>query len=82
MSKDALKQHLLALHGEGRSIDEICQEYHVPKSTLYRWIRNSRSDKPEISEEDIRTIVDRLTNIEEEAKTYKKVLLLLRQVEK
>ncbi len=82
MSRDALKQHMLTLHGEGKSVEELCQEYDVPKSTMYRWIRKSKTNQPEISEEDIRTIVTRLTTIEEEARTYKKVLQLLKQAEK
>ena len=82
MSREALKQHIMTLHNDGMSIEEIYQEYHVPKSTLYRWIRKSKSNKPEISEEDIRTIVTRLSTIEEEAKTYKKVLQILKHAEK
>ncbi len=82
MSRESLKQQILELHGEGRSIDELCEEYDVPKSTLYRWIRKSKNNQPEISEEDINRIVSRLTTIEEEAKTYKKVLQLLKQAEK
>ncbi len=82
MSKETFKQHMLALYREGKSVDEIGREYDVPKSTLYRWIRKSRMNQPEISEEDIEIIVTRLSKIEEEAKTYKKVLELLKQAEK
>ncbi len=82
MSRETLKQNILELHADGRSVDELCEEYDVPKSTLYRWIRKSKNSQPEISEEDIHRIVTRLTTIEEEAKTYKKVLQLLKQAEK
>jgi transposase-like protein len=82
MSRETLQQHILELHADGKSIDELCEEYDVPKSTLYRWIRKSKNSQPEISEEDIHRIVTRLTTIEEEAKTYKKVLQLLKQAEK
>lgn len=79
MAKDALKKQLIDLYSEGKSVDEICAEHNVPKSTFYRWIRKSRSEQPEISDDDIKIIITRIAELEEEASTYKKVLHLLKQ---
>lgn len=79
MSKEVLRKQLVEMYSEGRSIEDICLEYNVPKSTFYRWIRKSRGDNPDISEEDIRIIITRIAELEEEAMTYKKVLQLLKK---
>ena len=81
MSKEVLRKQLVDMYSEGRSIDHICHEYNVPRSTFYRWIRKSRSDNPDISDNDIRIIVTKITELEEEAMTYKKVLQLLKRAE-
>ena len=81
MTRELIKKQLINMYAEGRSVDEICAEHRVPKSTFYRWIRKSRGDRPEISDEDIRTIVSRIEELEEEAMTYKKILQLLKRVE-
>jgi len=81
MSKEVLRKQLLEMYSEGRSIDAICAEYSVPRSTFYRWIRKSRGDNPDISDNDIRIIVTKITELEEEAMTYKKVLQLLKKAE-
>jgi transposase-like protein len=82
MTRDLFRKQLVDMYAEGRSVDEICAEHNVPKSTFYRWIRKSRGEQPDISEEDIRMIVTRIEELEEEATTYKKVLQLLKKVEK
>lgn len=82
MSKDILKKQMIELYSEGKSVDEICTLHNVPKSTFYRWLRKSRGDNPNISDEDIRLIVTKISALEEEAMTYKKVLQLLKKSEK
>lgn len=82
MTKDLFRKKLVDLYSEGKSVDEICAEYNVPKSTFYRWIRKSRGVQPDISEEDIRMITTRIEQLEEETTTYKKILQLLKKVEK
>ena len=82
MAREALKRQLVNLYAEGRSVDEICTEHNVPKSTFYRWIRKSKDDQPEISDEDVKTIITRIEELEEEAMTYRKILQLLRKIEK
>lgn len=79
MSRQELKKQLVEMYGKGMSVDEICAQYTVPKSTFYRWIRKSKDVKVQISEEDIRLIIARIAKLEEEATTYKKVLQLLQQ---
>ncbi|UOO36784.1 helix-turn-helix domain-containing protein [Oscillospiraceae bacterium CM] len=81
MSKEILKKQMLERYRQGKSVEEICCEYNVPKSTFYRWIRKSRTDSPCISDDDIRIIVTRLEELEEEVTTYKKVLQLLKKAE-
>lgn len=81
MSKEVLRKQLVEMYSEGRSIDHICSEYNVPRSTFYRWIRKSRIDNPDISDNDIRLIVTKITELEEEAMTYRKVLQLLKRAE-
>lgn len=70
------------MYAEGKSVDEICAEFDVPKSTFYRWIRKSKGVDPAISDEDIKIIVTKIAELEEEAATYKKVLQLMRKSEK
>lgn len=82
MSKDELKKQLIDMYSEGKSVDDICAEFDVPKSTFYRWIRKSKGVDPTISDEDIRVIVTKIAELEEEAATYKKVLQLLKKSEK
>ena len=82
MTRDVLKKQLIGMYSEGRSVDEICAENNVPKSTFYRWIRKSRGVQPDISEEDIQTIATRIEELEGEALTYKKILTLLKKIEK
>jgi transposase len=82
MSRQEMKKQLIDLYSKGMSIDEICEAYSVPKSTFYRWIRKSRDGQVEISDDDIKIIVTRISELEEEAMTYKKVLQLLRQAER
>lgn len=81
MSKDTLKKQMIELYREGKSVDEISALYNVPKSTFYRWLRKSRGENPNISDEDIRLIVTKISALEEEAMTYKKVLQLLKKTE-
>ncbi|SHH94559.1 Homeodomain-like domain-containing protein [Sporobacter termitidis DSM 10068] len=82
MTRDIYRKQLIDLYAEGRSVDEICAEHNVPKSTFYRWIRKARSAQPDISEDDIRTIVMRIEQLEEETMTYKKILQLIKKVDK
>jgi transposase-like protein len=82
MTRDLIRKQLVDMYAEGRSVDVICAEHNVPKSTFYRWIRKSRGEQPDISEDDIRMIVTRIEELEEEALTYKKVLQLLKKVER
>jgi transposase-like protein len=82
MTRDLFRKQLVNLYAEGRSVDDICAEYNVPKSTFYRWLRKSRGEHPDISEDDIRMIVTRIEQLEEETTTYKKILQLLKKVEK
>jgi transposase-like protein len=82
MTRDLFRKQLISLYDEGRSVDDICAEHNVPKSTFYRWIRKSRGAQPDISDDDIRTIVTRIEQLEEEAMTYKKILQLIKRVEK
>lgn len=79
MSKDTLKKQMIELYREGKSVDEISTLYNIPKSTFYRWLRKSRGDNPTISDEDIRLIVTKISALEEEAMTYKKVLQLIKK---
>lgn len=72
---------MIELYREGKSVDEISALYNVPKSTFYRWLRKSRGENPNISDEDIRLIVTKISALEEEAMTYKKVLQLLKKTE-
>jgi transposase-like protein len=81
MSKEAFRKQLIEMYGEGRSIDHICAEYNVPRSTFYRWIRKSRTSHPDISDTDIQVIITKIAELEEEAMTYKKVLQLLKKAE-
>jgi transposase-like protein len=81
MSKDAFRKQMVELYSEGRSIDHICAEYNVPRSTFYRWIRKSRTNHPDISDTDIQVIITKIAELEEEAMTYKKVLQLLKKAE-
>jgi len=81
MSKEAFRKQMVELYSEGRSIDHICSEYNVPRSTFYRWIRKSRTNHPDISDNDIQVIVTKIAELEEEAMTYKKVLQLLKKAE-
>lgn len=81
MSKDTQKKQMIELYREGKSVDEISALYNVPKSTFYRWLRKSRGENPNISDEDIRLIVTKISALEEEAMTYKKVLQLLKKTE-
>lgn len=81
MSKETFRKQLVEMYGEGRSIDHICEEYNVPRSTFYRWIRKSRSNHPDISDTDIQVIITKIAELEEEAMTYKKVLQLLKKAE-
>lgn len=82
MTRERYRKQLVDLYAEGHSVDEICAQYNIPKSTFYRWIRKSRGEQPEISEDDIRIIVTRIEELEEETTTYKKVLQLLKKNEK
>lgn len=82
MSKDVLRKQLIESYYDGKSVDDICIEYDIPKSTFYRWIRKSKCEQPEISEDDIKVIITRLNELEEEAITYKKVLQLIQQTDK
>jgi transposase-like protein len=82
MTKEIMRRQMINMYSEGRSVDDICAEHKVPKSTFYRWIRKSRSVQPEISDEDVRTIITRIEVLEEETMTYKKILQLLKQMEK
>ena len=82
MAKELVRKQMITMYGEGRSVDEICSEYNVPKSTFYRWIRKSRGVQPDISEDDVKTIVTRIEELEEETMTYKKILQLLRKMDK
>jgi transposase-like protein len=81
MSKEAFRKQMVELYSEGKSIDYICSEYKVPRSTFYRWIRKSRANHPDISETDIQIIAAKIAELEEEALTYKKVLQLLKKAE-
>lgn len=82
MSKDELRKQLIDMYSEGKSVDDICAEFDVPKSTFYRWIRKSKGVDPSISDDDIKIIVTKIAELEEEAATYKKVLQLLRRTER
>lgn len=82
MSNGINKKQLIELYSEGKSVDEICALHNVPKSTFYRWIRKSRGENPNISDDDIRIIVTKISELEEEATTYRKVLQLLKMVER
>ena len=81
MSKETFRKQLVEMYSEGRSIDYICEEYNVPRSTFYRWIRKSRTNHPDISDTDIQVIITKIAELEEEAMTYKKVLQLLKKAE-
>ena len=82
MTRDVFKKKLIDMYSEGLSVDEICAQHSIPKSTFYRWIKKSRVEQPDISEDDIRTIVTRIEELEEEAMTYKKILQLLKTADK
>ncbi len=82
MTRDVFKKQLIELYSEGQSVDEICAEHNIPKSTFYRWIKKSRVEQPKISEDDIQTIVSRIEELEEETMTYKKILQLMKTAEK
>ncbi len=81
MSKEAFRKQLVDLYSQGKSIEHICSEYNVPRSTFYRWIRKSRTSHPDISDADIQVIATKIAELEEEALTYKKVLQLLKKAE-
>jgi len=78
MCRDVLRKQLVEFYNEGMSVDQICSEYGVPKSTFYRWIRKSKAEAPRISSEDINIIVSKINELEEEVMTYKKILQLLK----
>lgn len=67
----------MELYHQGKSVDQICSEYGVPKSTFYRWIRKAKQEAPKISSEDVNVIVSKIHELEEEVMTYKKILQLL-----
>ncbi|HHT17578.1 MAG TPA: transposase [Papillibacter sp.] len=78
MCRETLRKQLVEYYNEGMSVDQICSEYGVPKSTFYRWIRKSRSEAPKISSDDVNIIITKINELEEEVMTYKKILQLLR----
>lgn len=77
MSKDEYRQMLVHLYHNGKSINEICQEYSVPKSTFYRWLKKYAENEPKITENDIKVLLGKLAALEEENATIKKVLYML-----
>ena len=81
MSKDELRKQLVQLYSNGKSVNEICSEYDVPKSTFYRWIKKSKDEEPVMTEEDLKIIIMKITELEEETTTYRKVLQALRKAE-
>jgi transposase-like protein len=81
MSKDELRKQLVQMYSNGKSVDEICCDYNIPKSTFYRWIRKSKDEKPVMTEEDLKIIIMKIAELEEETTTYKKVLQALRKAE-
>lgn len=82
MAKEELRKQLVQMYSSGKSVDDICDEYNIPKSTFYRWIRKSREEEPAVTEDDLRIIVMKIAELEEETSTYKKVLQVLRKVER
>ena len=77
MSKDEYRKMLVHLYNNGKSIREICQEYNVPKSTFYRWLKKYAENEPRITEGDIKLLLGKLATLEEENTTIKKALYIL-----
>lgn len=82
MSKEELRKHLVQMYSSGKSVDDICDEYNIPKSTFYRWIRKTKVEEPTVTEDDLKIIVTKIAELEEETSTYKKVLQVLRKAER
>jgi transposase len=77
MPRDEYKETLVRLYNSGKSIKEICEEYNVPKSTFYRWLKKYDTREPKITEDDIKVLLGKLAALEEENTTIKKVLYML-----
>lgn len=76
---DDFRKQMVALHKNGKTINELAQEYEVPKSTIRQWI-NDYSNSSSFRAKDNRSeIENKLLELEKENKHLKMENDILRQ---
>lgn len=78
--EEEFKKNLVALHGGGKSIAELCREYGVSDSALSKWIRNYSAVKTDDGEvltaKQVKELQKRNAALEEENLILKKAIAI------
>lgn len=76
---DDFRKQMVALHKNGKTVQELAQEYEVPKSTIRQWI-NDYSNSGSFRAKDNRSeIENKLLELEKENKQLKMEVDILKQ---
>ncbi len=70
------KQKLINQYGAGVSVRQLCQKYHIPRSTIYSWIKNDYQPK----KQDGLITPRALNTLRNEVKRYENIITILKTV--
>lgn len=75
---DEYKKSVVHLYINGKTIDEIIDEYGIPRATFYRWLKKFReiklSDDEVMTADDVRKLQKKVSLLEEENLILKKAI--------
>ena len=77
---EEFRRNMVHLYYDGKAVDEITQQYGVPRSTFYRWLKKySRSEtKPDaITTAKVKAMMETISALEEENKLLRKAIAIL-----
>ncbi len=77
---EEFKQSIVSLYSSGKSTSEICREYGMSPSTLYKWIKQNTqvkvSDTETLTVAEIKRLQKKLALLEEENIILKKAMAI------
>ena len=74
------KKNIVSLYYNGKSVEEITQQYGVPRSTFYRWVKKYAEPercKEYSPPEQIRELLDTIAALEEENQLLRRAIAII-----
>ena len=77
---EEFKQSIVSLYNSGKNSSQICKDYGISSSTLYKWIKQYTevkiSDEETMTVEEIKKMQKKLALVEEENAILKKAMAI------